>query len=82
MEIPISGVILVSWSLLLAAFVCGGGIFAASERRHTSPGECNHALSAGQVYHSPLYQKPNKRLRHALARQEQRTILDNIITPH
>ena len=82
MENPIAVVTLVAWCFLLAAVVCGGEIFAASDPNwHTSPGECNHASGADQVHHSPLY-KPNRRLRHTLNRRE--TLLNNTITssPH
>ena len=60
MEIPMSGVILVAWCSLLAALVCGGGIFAASEAWHTSPSDGDHAPSVDQF---PCYEKPNRRLR-------------------
>ena len=48
MVIPMLGVILVAWCALLAAVMCRGGIFAASETWHTSSGDSDHALSADQ----------------------------------
>ena len=59
MEISIAVVTLVPWWFLLAAAVCGGGVFAASETWHTSSGKGDHALGAD---HFPLYKKPNRRL--------------------
>ena len=64
MEILISGVILAALCFLLAAVVCGGGIFAASGTWRTSSGECNHTLSADQF--------PNRRVRRAANHQRGR----------
>ena len=72
-----SGVILVAWCYLLAAFVCGGGIFAASETWHTSSGDGDHAPGADQF---PLYnKKPNRRLRRA-RRPRRHTLINNTST--
>ena len=78
MENPIAVVILVAWCSILAAVVCGGGIFAAtSEAWHTSSGHCDHASGADQVHKNPLY-KSNRRLRRTINREK--TSLNNTIT--
>ena len=70
-------VILVAWCSVLAAVVCGGGIFAAaSEAWHTSSGDCDHTSGADQVHQNPLY-KQNRRQRRALRRQPKTQILIN-----
>ena len=78
MEIPIAGVILVAWCSLIAAVVCGGGIFAASESWHTSFGDCDHASGEDQF---PCYDKFNRRQRRTSRRQSQRTLINNTEIP-
>ena len=80
MESPIAVVILVAWCSVLAAVVCGGGIFAAaSEAWHTSSGACGHVSGSDQ---SLCYKKPNRRLRRMRnRRKQQKTFLNNMIIP-
>ena len=71
-------VILVASCSVLAAVVCGGGIFAAaSEAWHTSSGHCDHASGADQVHQTPLY-KSTRRLRRTFNRRK--AFLNNMIT--
>ena len=82
MESPISVAILVTWCSVLAAVVCGGGIFtAASEAWHTSSSNCDHTSGADQVHYSSLYKKPNRRQGRALRRQSKQTFINNTETP-
>ena len=81
MESPIEVVILVAWCSILAAVVCGGGIFAAaSEAWHTSSGDCDYASGTDQVYKKPPY-KPNRRQRRALRRRSKRILVNNTGIP-
>ena len=82
MKSPIVVAILVAWCSVLAAVVCGGGIFAAaSEAWHTSYGDCDHTSGADQVHYSILYRNPNRRQRRALRLQSKRTLINNMETP-
>ena len=82
MDSPIAVAILVAWCSVLAAVVCGWGIFAAaSEAWHTSSGDCDHTSGADQDHYSSLYKKPNRRQRRALRRQSKQTLVNNMETP-
>ena len=81
MENPIAVVILVAWCSVLAAVVCGGGIFAAASGAwHTSYGNCDHTPGADQVYQNPPF-KPNRRQRRAFRSQSKQTSLNNTTSP-
>ena len=82
MESPIEVAILVAWCSILAAVVCGGGIFAAaSEAWHTSSGDCDHTSGADQVYYSSFRKNPNRRQRRALRRQSEQTLINHMGAP-